>query len=174
MSCELQRGVLPRPLSHRQGEVRPIDDPEILQCFRWVFEDDPAQDAVELRLDALLPNEAGGECIRDTRIKQIVELIRREPDRNYSEEELGATLGLSPSRVLHLFSAEMGVPYRRFRMWKRLMLSFELLHAQDNMTVAAMEAGFADATHFSHSFRDTFGVNPAPVFRRIERFERLV
>ena len=96
------------------------------------------------------------------------------PDRNYSQEELGATLGLSPSRVLHLFSAEMGVPYRRFRMWKRLMLSFELLHAQDNMTVAAMEAGFADATHFSHSFRDTFGVNPAPVFRRIERFERLV
>jgi transcriptional regulator GlxA family with amidase domain len=38
----------------------------------------------------------------------------------------------------------------------------------------AIECGFADATHYSHAFRDTFGVNPAPVFRKIERFERLV
>jgi len=42
------------------------------------------------------------------------------------------------------------------------------------MTIAAMGSGFADSTHFSHAFRDTFDVNPAPVFRNIERFERLV
>ena len=72
------------------------------------------------------------------------------------------------------FSEQIGVPYRRFRMWKRLMLSFELLHTQDNMTLAALDSGFADATHYSHAFRDTFGVNPAPVFRKIERFDRLV
>jgi AraC-like DNA-binding protein len=41
------------------------------------------------------------------------------------------------------------------------------------MTLAALDSGFADATHFSHAFRDTFGVN-APVFRKIERFDRLV
>lgn len=38
----------------------------------------------------------------------------------------------------------------------------------------ALDSGFAEATHFSHAFRDTFGVNFAPVFRKIERFERLV
>ena len=85
----------------------------------------------------LLPSEPGNESLLDSRIAKIVELIRREPDRNYSQEELGVVLGLSPSRVLHLFSAQVGVPYRRFRMWKRLMLSFELLHGQDNMTFAA-------------------------------------
>jgi NAD(P)-dependent dehydrogenase (short-subunit alcohol dehydrogenase family) len=36
---------------------------------------------------------------------------------------------------------------------------------------AALDAGYADATHFSHSFRATFGVNPAPVFRTLGRFE---
>ena len=41
----------------------------------------------------------------------------------------------------------------------RLMLSFELLHEQDNMTLAALDWGFADATHFSHAFHDV-GVNP--------------
>jgi len=54
------------------------------------------------------------------------------------------------------------------------MLATMRLHASDNMTTAAVESGFADATHYSHAFRDTFGVNPAPVFRKIERFERLV
>jgi AraC-like DNA-binding protein len=80
----------------------------------------------------------------------------------------------APARLLHLFSKEIGVPYRRYRMWKRLWLATERLHASDSMTMAAIECGFADATHYSHAFRDTFGVNPAPVFRKIERFERLV
>jgi AraC-like DNA-binding protein len=52
-----------------------------------------------------------------------------------------------------------------------MLSALELLHGSDNMTRAALDAGFADATHFSHSFRDTFGVNPAPVFRNIGRFE---
>jgi len=28
------------------------------------------------------------------------------------------------------------------------------------------------ASRSCHAFRDTFGVNPAPVFRKIERFDR--
>jgi AraC-like DNA-binding protein len=156
-----------------RGAVTDLNDPETVALFRWIFEDDPQQEAVERRLHLLLP--AGpDETHLDPRIQKIVELICNEPDRNYSQGELAASLGLSPSRLLHLFSEQVGVPYRRFRMWKRLMLSFDLLHAQDNMTLAALDAGFADATHFSHAFRDTFGVNPAPVFRKIERFERLV
>jgi len=54
-------------------------------------------------------------------------------------------------------------PYRRFRAWKLLFLALENLNATDNMTIA----GFADKAHFSHSF----GVNPAYVFRGINRFE---
>jgi AraC-like DNA-binding protein len=158
---------------YRRGAVTDLNDPEILEIFRWIFEDDPQQTAVERRLDLLLAR-GPEETHLDPRIQKIVELIRKEPDRNYSQGELAASLGLSPSRMLQLFSEQLGVPYRRFRMWKRLMLSFELLHDQDNMTLAALDSGFADATHYSHAFRDTFGVNPAPVFRKIERFDRLV
>jgi AraC-like DNA-binding protein len=128
---------------------------------------------VERRLDLLLAPALEDQGFLNPRIQKAVELIRKEPDRNYSQRELAAALGLSTSRVLHLFTEQVGVPYRRFRMWKRLMLSFELLNSQDNMTVAALDSGFADATHYSHAFRDTFGVNPAPVFRKIERFDRL-
>jgi AraC-like DNA-binding protein len=162
-----------RRFPYEKGVVGAFRDPEIVACFHWIFEEDPRQPAVELRLDRLLP-AGDADALIDARVARIVALIRAEPDRNYSQSELSAALGLSPSRVQHLFSAQVGVPYRRYRMWKRLWLATERLHASDNMTRAAMECGFADATHYSHAFRDTFGVNPAPVFRKIERFERLV
>ena len=161
-----------RRYPYRKGIVSSFHDPEIVDVFHWVFEENPTQPVVEERFDLMFPADSNARI--DPRILKVLELIRAEPDRNYSQEELSEALGLSPSRVLHLFSEQIGVPYRRYRMWKRLWLSAERLHASDNMTVAALESGFADATHFSHAFRDTFGVNPAPVFRKIERFERLV
>jgi AraC-like DNA-binding protein len=156
---------------HGGNRVHFFQDEETIECFRWVYEDDPDRAAVEERVDRLLDSGEQQPSVFDARMRRVIELIGREPDRNYSQEELAAMVGLSPSRFLHLFRQEAGVPYRRFRMWKRLMSSIELLHARDNLTRAALDAGFADATHFSHCFRDTFGVNPAPVFRKIERFE---
>lgn len=156
---------------HGDTKVQLFSDAETVECFRWVFEEDPDRAALEQRLDRLLHCGEQWQSLFDARIGQVVELIRREPDRNYSQAELAAAIDLSPSRFLHLFRQHTGVPYRRFRMWKRLLYTFELLHASDNMTRAALDAGFADATHFSHCFRATFGVNPAPVFRKIGRFE---
>ena len=146
-------------------------DAEAIACFQRIHEEDPVRELVEQYVDKLLNSEAQSISAFDPRIQQVIELICREPDRNFSQVELAALIGLSPSRFLHLFRQHTGVSYRRFRAWKRMMTAFELLQASDNMTRAAMDAGFADATHFSHSFRDTFGVNPAPVFRRIDRFE---
>jgi AraC-like DNA-binding protein len=160
-----------RRYPYRKGMVGSFHDAEIVELFHWIFEENPRQASVEERLDRLLPGEQGMRI--DTRVTQVLALIRDEPDRNYSQNELSDVLGLSPSRLLHLFSDEVGVPYRRYRLWKRLWLATERLHASDNMTNVALDSGFADATHFSHAFRDTFGVNPAAVFRKIERFEHL-
>ena len=156
-----------------RGAVTDLNDPEIVEIFRWIFEDDPQQDAVEGNLDLLLA-PGPEETHLDPRIQKIVESSATSLTATTRKASSPLHSGSRLSRLLHLFSEQLGVPYRRFRMWKRLMLSFELLHEQDNMTLAALDSGFADATHFSHAFRDTFGVNPAPVFRKIERFDRLV
>jgi AraC-like DNA-binding protein len=155
------------------GEMRAglFEDEEVVECFRWIHEEDPQRVAIEQRVDRLLDSPETSSWGGDVRIQRVIDLIRRQPDRNFSQQELAQAIGLSPSRFLHLFREHTGLPYRRFRLWKRLLIVFERLHASDNMTRAAMDAGFADATHFSHSFRGTFGVNPAPVFRHIERFE---
>ncbi|WP_210023721.1 AraC family transcriptional regulator [Methylocaldum sp. RMAD-M] len=156
---------------YSETTVRFFEDAETIECFRWVHEEDPNRIAVEQRLDRLLNTRDQPPIELDERIRQVIERICREPDRNFSQEELAKLVDLSPSRFLHLFRQCTGLPYRRFRLWKRMVSALELLHASDTLTRAALDAGFADATHFSHSFRDTFGVNPAPVFRNIGRFE---
>lgn len=150
----------------------PLQNSAVLEGFRWIYESDPPRDAVARWVEPLLNSMAQQHPQRDQRIRRIVEFIEREPDRNIAQEELARLVGLSPSRFLHLFRAEIGLPYRRFRTWKRMMAAFALLHETDSLTRAALDAGFADATHFSHRFRDTFGTNPAPVFRKLNRFER--
>ena len=44
--------------------------------------------------------------------------------------------------------------------------------AADLLAIVAIDVALL--IDFSHAFRDAFGVNPAPVFRKIERFDRLV
>lgn len=147
-------------------------DAEFIELLRWVCEADPGREEVERRLDALLDAGEGPPVLADGRIRRAVELIAAEPGRNFPREELAALAGLSASRFLHVFREQTGLSYRRLRMWKRLLAAIEALHGSDSLTRSALDAGFADAAHFSHCFRDTFGVNPAPVFRKVKRFEK--
>jgi AraC-like DNA-binding protein len=148
-----------------------FQDDELVNQLRWIYELDPDKVMIESCLDGLLRCDGTLNLVVDPRVQSAIDLICDEPDRNFSQEYLADRASLSPSRFLHLFKQHTDVPYRRFRAWKRLLLALENLNATDNMTIAALNAGFADSTHFSHSFRDTFGVNPAYVFRGINRFE---
>ncbi|HET6757333.1 MAG TPA: AraC family transcriptional regulator [Burkholderiales bacterium] len=69
--------------------------------------------------------------------------------------------GLSSSRFLHLFSEQAGVPYRRYRMWSRLRAARRRHNGR-----------ISDSPHFTHNFRDTFGVTPSYVFSKVARAGR--
>lgn len=148
-----------------------FEDEELVEQLRWIYELDPAKAVIENCLDDLLRRDGELNLIVDPRVQSAIDLICGEPDRNFSQEYLANMADLSPSRFLHLFKQHIDVPYRRFRTWKRLFLALNSLNAVDNMTIAALDAGFSDASHFSHSFRETFGINPAYVFRGINRFD---
>jgi AraC-like DNA-binding protein len=160
-----------RRFSYPGQSLSLFDDNELVEQLRWMYEVDPSKDVVESRLDQLLQCDGKLSLVLDPRVQGAIDLIRNEPDYNFSQQDLAERSDLSPSRFLHLFKQHTDVPYRRFRTWKRLFLALDSLNAVDNMTIAALDAGFADATHFSHSFRETFGINPAYVFRGINRFE---
>lgn len=101
----------------------------------------------------------------DKRIEHILDLIRADLDYNHPVEELAEQAGLSPSRLQHLFAEEIGLPLRTFRIWVRLRQAAERMATGDTITSAALDAGFSNSSHFSHAFKETFGVTAASLFK---------
>lgn len=95
---------------------------------------------------------------RDPRIEQVLAVLEREVSENLSLQALAHPVGLSASRLQHLFLAELGVPVRRLRLWLRFRRALEQVGRGASFTEAALEAGFASSSHFSHAFRSMFGV----------------
>ncbi len=99
----------------------------------------------------------------DERVQQTIGFVQDDLSHNTPLAALAAAVGLSPSRLQHLFLAETGVPLRRFRQWVRFRWMLGRIAAGDSLTTAALDAGFANSSHFSHSFKAMFGVSAASV-----------
>lgn len=72
---------------------------------------------------------------------------------------------LSESRFLHLFSQHLGISWRPYLLWRRLLAA--VLHAGEghSLTESAHFAAFSDSAHFSRAFKSTFGISPAAVIK---------
>jgi AraC-like DNA-binding protein len=101
------------------------------------------------------------------RIAAALGYMRDEPQRAHRLTTLAARAGLSPSRFLHLFKAETGVPLRRYRIWNRIGAALRASGEGASLTEAAHAAGFASSAHFSSAFRDMFGMMPSVLARAL-------
>lgn len=93
----------------------------------------------------------------DARIRLALRLLRDRPQQ-ITARSLAAELDLSPSRLLHLFSAEVGTSFRRYRLWAKILLVAGALSSGSDLTTAAVEAGFASSSHLSDTVRRMFGL----------------
>jgi AraC-like DNA-binding protein len=100
----------------------------------------------------------------DGRIMTVVELIKRDVADNLSAQHLASQVGLSEPRLLQLFKDTLGVPIRRYRQWHRLFVTAVGVTRGLSLTDAALEAGFTDSAHFSHTFRSILGTTPSAMF----------
>jgi AraC-like DNA-binding protein len=97
----------------------------------------------------------------DARIARAVEEMQGHAADAISLTQAAASAGLSTSRFQHLFTREVGVPFRRYRGWHRLRAAIREAARGSNLTTAAHSAGFADQAHFARAFRRTFGAPPS-------------
>jgi AraC-like DNA-binding protein len=97
----------------------------------------------------------------DARISRTVEAMQGPAADAVSAPQAAASAGLSTSRFQHLFTREVGVPFRRYRGWHRLRAAIREAARGSNLTTAAHSAGFADQAHFTRAFRRTFGAPPS-------------
>ena len=99
----------------------------------------------------------------DERIRAVMNTIVDDPAGQAGAAELAADLGISTSRFLHLFSADAGTSFRRYRLWARLLSVAGAVVEGVDLTRAAADAGFASASHFSDTFRTLFGLTATSV-----------
>jgi AraC-like DNA-binding protein len=151
--------------------ITPLDDVNWIKCFQRIYEDKPAKADITQWLNQLLYTDGTAHLALDSRIDSIMKSIQLDPGNAISQTHLAASVGLSTSRFRHLFLEQTDMPFRRYRIWRRVMLAMNSLHKRDHLTSAALDAGFTDSAHFNRCFRDIFGINPSLVFRHIDRFE---
>ena len=97
----------------------------------------------------------------DPRAAAVARKIVKDPDAYTSLSEAARAAGLSPSRFQAVFRRQLGAPFRRYRLWRRMGLAMSSLASGANMTEAAYDAGFSSSAHFSHQFRRMFGLAPS-------------
>lgn len=102
----------------------------------------------------------------DRRVRELAACFNRGELLDAEATEMAARVELSPSRLIHLIKAELGVGVRRLKQHYRFKLVALAAAEGRNLTDAAHAAGFADSGHFSRTFLKTFGLNPGKVLLR--------
>lgn len=81
-------------------------------------------------------------------------------DGPVSLAEVAEKVHLSASRLGHLMSAEVGLPFRPYVRWLRLRRAVAGVADGQSLTAAAHAAGFADSAHLTRTWRAAFGSSP--------------
>lgn len=100
----------------------------------------------------------------DDALRLLPDLVAAGP---VTGTELAAQLGLSASRLTHLFTEQVGIPLRRYVLWSRLRAAITRVQAGDDLTGAAHGAGFADSAHLTRTTREMFGLAPSVLSRHV-------
>lgn len=111
----------------------------------------------------------------DRRIRAVLARIKESPNGHASAQDCARASHLSVSRFLHLFKAEAGTPFRSFRTWQRARSVLYHVTRDTRLTDIALDVGYPDSTHFSHSIRQVFGLTPKSIFagsRRLALYGR--
>jgi AraC-like DNA-binding protein len=120
-------------------------------------------------VDVFAGREVAGRPL-EPRIERALAVLRDAPDRHMSAGDLSRAVGLSSSRLAHLFRQHAGLPVRRYLLWLRLADALREIMRGTSLTHAAHTAGFADSAHLTRTFRRMFGLAPSvlvPSARRL-------
>jgi methylphosphotriester-DNA--protein-cysteine methyltransferase len=99
----------------------------------------------------------------DPRMSRLARRFSQGELLDASSTELAELVGLSTSRLIHLFKAELDARLRGIKQYYRFKLACRVVARGESFTTAAHEAGFADSAHFSRAFVETFGLSPNTV-----------
>lgn len=156
------------PAFVRQGDGGVVDQPCFVERVRathaWLRDQGPSVDLQTIDFDATFFGHGLAPRPLDARIAQVLAALSRDPSQTTTAQVWADSVGLSFSRFLHLFKQDTGVPFRSLRSWKRARSLLHHVTRPASLTDVALDTGYPDSTHFSHSIRQFYGLKPRDLF----------
>lgn len=105
----------------------------------------------------------------DSRIEKVIETIQATVNDTITGEALAESVNLSIPRLAQVFKKQTGIPIRRYRLWHRLYITAQNVGLGKNLTDAALDAGFTDSPHFTHTFKAMLGITPSYILSQVNK-----
>ena len=156
--------VLPGDITILPPERLASSVTEILKFAENPFESMEVQTLIRHCVSELSP---GAPPMRrlDPRVTTVLKTIAASDDLRVSLESAANLAFLSPSRFAHLFKEQMGLPFSRYMLWRKLARAMVAIGSGDTIAAAAHAADFSDAAHLTRTFYQMFALPPS-VFMR--------
>lgn len=101
----------------------------------------------------------------DARVTTVIEAIRASDDLRMSLDSAASMACLSPTRFAHLFKEQLGLPFSRYMLWRKLTRAMVAIASERTIAAAAHAADFADAAHLTRTFYQMVGMAPSALMR---------
>jgi AraC family transcriptional regulator len=101
----------------------------------------------------------------DSRVSKVVDAIRASDDLRMSLAKAADLACLSPTRFAHLFKDQVGLPFSRYMLWRKLTRAMVAIASERTIAAAAHAADFADAAHLTRTFYQMVGMAPSALMR---------
>jgi AraC family transcriptional regulator len=104
-------------------------------------------------------------CRFDSRVSKVLDAIRASDDLRMPLDNAADLACLSPTRFAHLFKDQVGLPFSRYMLWRKLTRAMVAIASERTIAAAAHAADFADAAHLTRTFYQMVGMAPSALMR---------
>ena len=132
---------------------------------------DTPSGVIDQVLDTLADAGTLNEAPLHPALRQAVAVLPTMLDHSVHLGQVAAAVGISASRLGHLFSDELGLPFRPYVRWARLQRAIDQVRNGGTLTDAAHTAGFADSAHLTRVCHEMFGLAPSLLARAVHWHE---
>jgi AraC family transcriptional regulator len=101
----------------------------------------------------------------DSRVTTVLDEIRASDELRMSLDKAADIACLSPTRFAHLFREQVGLPFSRYMLWRKLTRAMVAIASERTIAAAAHAADFADAAHLTRTFYQMVGMAPSALMR---------
>ncbi|MFZ7142912.1 arabinose operon transcriptional regulator AraC [Avibacterium avium] len=107
-------------------------------------------------------NPSNSVNMLDSRIISACQFISDNLDKNYKISDIADHVHISPSRLTHLFSEQLGTSIVKWREEQRMIKAQHLLHiSKSPIYYISRQLGYDDQLYFSRLFKRYTGLNPS-------------